>query len=256
MITYLGSRDVLGLSEPSLEARLLEGATVGEGQRPGSLAGEGVHDGEVDGSLLLAHATGKESDTGNGSGHSALEGLDGPLADVLGLDTLLAVSAGDGHGGLEEGSLKVNSVLRAGLVNLSENLLLDGGGPLDAVVAVHENLRLDDGHEASLLAGAGIAGKTPCGLEKEEEKVSKRMDLGSCYGKDSNRLEPHAKPSTKLHVAKESADPYTCRWGFFSKSCAIKFLPPSCRAEWGSCQRSGAQSSTCRSEHPARLQET
>jgi hypothetical protein len=164
--TYLGSGHVLGLSEPSLEARLLEGAAVGEGQRPGSSAGNGVHDGKVDGSLLLAHASGEESDAGDGSGHSALEGLDGPLADVLGLDTLLVVSAGDGHGGLEEGSLEVNAVLRAGLVNLSENLLLDGGGPLDAVVAVHENLGLDDGDETSLLAGACIAGKTPCGLEE------------------------------------------------------------------------------------------
>jgi hypothetical protein len=162
--TNLSGGNVLGLAEPGLEAGLLEGAAVGEGEGPGALAGDGVHDGKVDGSLLLAHATRQEGNTGDGSGNSALEGLDGPLADLLRLDTLLVVSARDGHGGLKEGTLKVNTVLRAGLVDLSEDLLLDSGGLLDAVVAVHENLRLDDGDEASLLASAGIAGKTPGSL--------------------------------------------------------------------------------------------
>ena len=82
----------------------------------------------------------------------------------LGLDGLLAVSARDGHGRLEEGALEVDAVLRQVLVHLSENLLLDAGGRLEVVVAVHENLRLDDGDEAGLLAGASIAGEAPGSL--------------------------------------------------------------------------------------------
>lgn len=97
-----------------LEAGLLEGAAVGEGQGPGALAGALVKGVEVDGGLLLGHAAGQEHDAGHGGGHVALEGAHGVLGDLLGRHGLTAVGTGQGHGGLQQGALKVDTVVGQG----------------------------------------------------------------------------------------------------------------------------------------------
>mmetsp|Transcript_15975 Transcript_15975/g.35376 ORF Transcript_15975/g.35376 Transcript_15975/m.35376 type:complete len:304 (-) Transcript_15975:303-1214(-) len=158
----LGGGHVLELAPPRLKGGLLQGTAIGEGHGPRALALDLVHGVEVDGGLLLRQTAGQEGDAGHGGGHAALQGADSVLGDLLGGHGLGALCTGHGHGGLEDGALEEDAVIAEGLVHGSQHLLLHLGGALDAVVAVHQDLRLHDGHQAGLLHGTSVAGKTPC----------------------------------------------------------------------------------------------
>ena len=58
--------------------------------------------------------------------------------------------SGGNHVGLEKGSLKVDMVVGQGLVDGSQDLLSDVLATLQVVVAVRENLRLNNGDDAVL----------------------------------------------------------------------------------------------------------
>ena len=64
--------DVGVLSQPRLQAGLLQSASVGEGQRPGARAGGVVDLAQGEGRFLLGHTAGQEGDAGDGAGHSVL----------------------------------------------------------------------------------------------------------------------------------------------------------------------------------------
>ena len=72
-----------GEGQKKLGGNLLESAAVGEGEGPGALALDRVHDRQVDRRLLLRHATGEEGDARHSRGHGALQGLDRRLGDIL-----------------------------------------------------------------------------------------------------------------------------------------------------------------------------
>lgn len=69
----LGSFHVLVLAHPRPQTRLLEGAAIGEGERPGLLGVELVHLVERERSLLFRHATGEESNARHGNRNGVLE---------------------------------------------------------------------------------------------------------------------------------------------------------------------------------------
>ena len=69
------------------------------------------------------------------------------------------VDVGHHHGGLEQGPLVRDAALLQLLLGKGHDLLLDGDGGFDVVDPVNENLRLDDGEEAILLADVGTGGQ-------------------------------------------------------------------------------------------------
>mmetsp|Transcript_5691 Transcript_5691/g.23652 ORF Transcript_5691/g.23652 Transcript_5691/m.23652 type:complete len:432 (+) Transcript_5691:393-1688(+) len=149
--------DVLVLAEPGLEAGLLERAAVGEGEGPGLLGVEGVHGVERERGLLLGHAAREEGDAGDGGRHGVLEDADGGLGDFRHGRGRFGRLARADHVGLEERALEEDLVVRELLVARRDDLLGDLGGDLDRVGAVHEDLGLDDGHEAVGLADRRVA---------------------------------------------------------------------------------------------------
>ena len=72
---------------------------------------------------------------------------------------LWAVGARGDHVGLEEGALEEDLVVVERLVDGGEDALGDGGAGLDVVGAVGEDLGLDDGDEAVLLADERVPGE-------------------------------------------------------------------------------------------------
>lgn len=155
----LGRGDVLVLAEPGLEAGLLEGAAVGEGERPGLGSGGVVDVIEGQRRLLLGHSTREEGDAGHGGGDGVLQHAHGGESNLTGVGLHGSLRAGADHVGLEEGALEHDVVVREGLVHGSEDALGGGGGHLDGEVAVHEHLGLDDGDKAVSLADGGVSGK-------------------------------------------------------------------------------------------------
>merc|ERR1711931_59287 len=96
---------------------------------------------------------------GDCGGHGAAQGSDGCHGDLLvGVLVRAGVSGGD-HVGLEQGSLQVDVVVRQGLVHSGKDLLSHVLAALQVVVAVGEDLRLNNGDNAVHLADAGIAGQ-------------------------------------------------------------------------------------------------
>mmetsp|Transcript_19656 Transcript_19656/g.57379 ORF Transcript_19656/g.57379 Transcript_19656/m.57379 type:complete len:407 (+) Transcript_19656:428-1648(+) len=155
----LGSRHVLWLAEPGLQAGLLEGAAVGEGEGPGLDGVELVHGVEGDGGILLGHAAGEEGDAGHGHGDHMLEHAHGGHGDLHGGSRSRASLASPDHVGLEEGALEEQVVVGHGLVDRGEDLLRAGSSVLDGVFPVHEHLGLNDGHEAVGLANGAVPGE-------------------------------------------------------------------------------------------------
>mmetsp|Transcript_43461 Transcript_43461/g.136283 ORF Transcript_43461/g.136283 Transcript_43461/m.136283 type:complete len:427 (+) Transcript_43461:265-1545(+) len=153
----LGGRDVLVSALPGLEHRLLQRAAVGEGEGPRLDGVDLVHGVEREGGILLGHAAGEEGDARHGHRHGVLEHAHGGEADLLHGGGVGAAHAGTHHVRLEEGALEHHVVVGERLVAGGEDLLGNDRGGLDAVLAVHEHLRLDDGHEAVRLADGGVA---------------------------------------------------------------------------------------------------
>lgn len=58
------------------------------------------------------------------------------------------LGAGDSHGWLQQRAFQKYAVITEGLVDSGQDLLLDGSSLLNIVVAVHQDLGLNDGHQA------------------------------------------------------------------------------------------------------------
>mmetsp|Transcript_9553 Transcript_9553/g.28867 ORF Transcript_9553/g.28867 Transcript_9553/m.28867 type:complete len:501 (-) Transcript_9553:192-1694(-) len=184
--------DVFLLTEPGLEAALLEGTTVRERQRPRALAGDAVHGAQIHRCLLLRHASGQEHDSGHGRRDVTLKGTNSVLTDLLGACAATGVGTWNGHIRLQKRSLQKYSVQITELVHGGEHLLLHLGGPFNAVVSIHEDLGLDDRYESLVLAGLGVPGETPAVLVDRE--------LGRGAVGDLEHGPPLGKASTLLVV--------------------------------------------------------
>jgi hypothetical protein len=162
----LSGLSVLALASPCLEDTSLKGTTVRESESPrsGDLLNE-VHGIEVKRSIFLRLSTGKEGDSGEGTGDGAAEGTDGSPGDlsVGGGGSGPLRSRGD-HVGLEEASLDDEVVSEHLGEHSGEDALGDGGASLDRVVSVNHDLGLNDGYEAVVLADTTIAGESVGGL--------------------------------------------------------------------------------------------
>ena len=80
---------------------------------------------------------------------------------MFGGGSFLALGAGGDHAGLEENALEENVVLGQVEEGFSPDLLGDLKGAVDAVLAVEEDLGLDDGDEAVILGDGRVAGQAP-----------------------------------------------------------------------------------------------
>lgn len=69
-----------------------------------------------------------------------------------------SVAWGD-HIGLQQGAFQVDVVVAQSLVDSSQHLLGHILAALQVMVPIREDLRLHDGHNAILLADAGITGQ-------------------------------------------------------------------------------------------------
>lgn len=151
--------DVLSLASPGSNAGLLESAAIGEGKGPGALDINAVDLVEVDSGLLLGLAAGEEGNAGHGGRHGAGERGDGGDGDLLRSSTDLAAGAGGHHVRLEESALEEDVLVVEGLVARGDDLLGDGAADLEVVITIHEDLGLDDGHEAVSLGNGGVLGE-------------------------------------------------------------------------------------------------
>lgn len=88
--------------------------------------------------------------TGDCRRHSSAQGSDSCHRDLLITVLVRAGVSGGDHVGLEQGALQVNVVVGQGLVDGSKDLLSNVLAALQVVVAVRENLRLNDGDDAML----------------------------------------------------------------------------------------------------------
>ena len=159
---------VLLLPGPRLERALLQRAPEGEGQAPRLLAHQLVHGVQVERGLLLTLSPRKEHDGRHGGGHRPLERPHGVLGHH-GRRHLGRVRPGGHHVGLQQGAFQEHVVVVERLVHGGQHLLCDGSTDLDAVGPVDEDLRLDDGYEAVLLANDGVPGEAVGVLGDGEE---------------------------------------------------------------------------------------
>lgn len=161
----LSSFTVLGLSEPGLKDRLLEGTAVREGECPrlGDV-GERVHIVEIERSLLLRLTSGEESDTWKGWHDGTRQSSDGVPGNFLGRLSIGAGRAWGDHVGLKQGTFDDQVVVQHGLHDGGKHTLGHLGADIDAVASILEDLGLNDGHESILLADGSVAGKRMSGL--------------------------------------------------------------------------------------------
>ncbi|GIX65846.1 amino acid adenylation domain-containing protein [Babesia caballi] len=143
---------------PGLQNGGLEGAAVREAEAPGVCVAL-VDLVEVASGQGLGLAAGQEHYAGESGGHRAAKRAGGEEPDRLRGWLLLAVNTLSHHVGLEEGALEQHLVVAEGLEDGGQHALRHLGAHLDGVVAVGQNLGLDDGHQAVLLADGGVAGQ-------------------------------------------------------------------------------------------------
>lgn len=161
---FLSLLDVFFLTIPGLDARVLKGSSVREGETPRSLdGGQLVHGVEVQSGFFFTLTTGQEHDTGDSRRDGSAQSSDSQFSDFSGAD---AGSVGESgtrgdHVGLQEDTFKINVVISEGLEDSSINSL--GGLEADAnvVFTVREDFGFDDGDETVGLADSSISGKTP-----------------------------------------------------------------------------------------------
>jgi len=110
---------------------------------------------------------------------AGVEGLHGNLGDGGRVRLVLGIDTRDGHGGLQQGALEEHAVVLELRVHGREHTLLDASGRGKVVVAIDEDLRLDDGDEARLLADARVASEVMRGhLDREVGRAAVRhVDL-------------------------------------------------------------------------------
>ena len=89
------------------------------------------------------------------------------------------MTAGD-HVRLEENALEEDIVVAEGLEDGGVHLLAHLLALVDAVAAVGEHFRLDDGHQAALLADGGVAGQAVAVLENGRRRRLSVADSKDC----------------------------------------------------------------------------
>merc|ERR1711869_135856 len=139
-------------------------ARVGEGHVPG--VGGLVHRVQVERGLHLGLPAREEEHDPDGGGHAAVEHLQGVVGDDLGGQLGARVRAGGHHGGLQEDALEHDVLVREALEDLGPGLGGDLEGGVDVVLAVEQDLGLDDGDKAVLLADGGVAGEAVGAVEE------------------------------------------------------------------------------------------
>ena len=144
------------LTLPRLERGLLQRAAVRERERPRAAA-ELVHDVQMLGRELVRLAAGQERDPRHRRRHGALEHLERALGHFLYARLLLARRAGDDHRRLEHHLLEPHALVVERVEHRVQRPLGHFLAALDGVVAVHQHLGLDDGHEAGGLADRSVA---------------------------------------------------------------------------------------------------
>ena len=88
-----------------------------------------------------------------------LEHTDGSLSDALSAALFQTLGSLANHVGLQQGTLKKHMVVGEGLHHSSLNGLGHQSGALDVVRSVHDDFRLDDGHQTLALADASVTGE-------------------------------------------------------------------------------------------------
>lgn len=161
---HLCGGHVLRFPEPRLEAGLLKGPAVREGEAPRLRALEAVHGVERIGGLLLRHAAREEGHARHGGRHAAAERGHRGRRDVWERGGVLAGLAAPHHVGLQQRALEQDVMVAQGLVARRNDLLRDSRRELDGVGAVHEHLGLNDRHEAVVLANGCVPRERVCVL--------------------------------------------------------------------------------------------
>ena len=146
----LALADVLRLAFPRLKDRLLKSASVAERERPRSQRRHLVDGVQVERGVLLRLTAGQED-------HARHSGRHGASQRCHRSDSVLLVCvlnrtrlAGGDHVGLEQSALQVDVVVAERLVDGGEHLLGHVLASLERVVAVGQDLRLNDGHQTVL----------------------------------------------------------------------------------------------------------
>jgi len=156
--------DVFFLTIPGLDAGVLEGSSVREGETPRSLdGGQLVHGVEVQSGFFFTLTAGQEHDTGDSRGDGSAQSSDSQFSDFSGADIGSVGESGTGgdHVGLQEDTFKINVVIREGLEDSSIDFLGGLEAFTDVVFTVREDFGFDNGDETVGLADSGISGKTP-----------------------------------------------------------------------------------------------
>lgn len=165
--SYLGSLQELGLSgsnvaivsAPSGQDRRLQSAPVAESQSPRLLPAVLVNSVEINRRLLLGLPARQERDSGYGSGYVTLQSGDRCMRDVSGRVLGRARLPGGDHVRFQQRSLQENVMVGQRLVDERENRLGDLLGAVQVVIAVGEDLGLDDRDDAVHLADRGVTGE-------------------------------------------------------------------------------------------------
>ena len=135
---------------------------------------------------VKGHFSGEEEDARNGGGNGALQGLDRQRGDLLRrrLRTLQPILD---HIRLEDAALEVHVRIRKSLELRRKNTLSRSSTGEDVVVAVGNDLRFDNRHQALALADGSVAGKVRAGflrrvrvrqlwLERSEARASASIE--------------------------------------------------------------------------------
>ena len=111
---------------------------------------------------FIALTTGKESNAGHGCRHGALEDAHGALGDFLYAGLSRAFFAGDHHRRFEHRAFERNAIHVERLVHGVQGPLGDLLATLNSVIAIHQHLRLDDGHQTRFLTNRRVARQRVC----------------------------------------------------------------------------------------------
>ncbi len=121
-----------------------------------------------------------------------LEALDGQLGNLLGRGLLGALLAGNDHVGLEHNAVKSNAVVAELLKDNLEGARGDLKAAVNVVVAIHQDLGLNNGHNAALLAQGRVAG--------QQEGIHADGTVGGDARANGDHSTPLGKASAELVV--------------------------------------------------------
>ena len=157
---------------------MLKGAAVGERESPrlGDVL-ELIHGVQVERGGLLRLATGEEDNTWKGWHDRARQRADSEPSDLFCAALLSVRGTSSDHVWLEEGTLDDQVLVEHGLHDSAEDELGDAGALVDRVAAIGEDLGLDDGHEAVVLADGTVAGKGVGSLADGDHRWAAISDL-------------------------------------------------------------------------------